>query len=169
MIHMSCMIRPLAAATILAAMACACGGSGGGSSSSKSQSGMPMDGPTSSTGAPAAAAGPRSVDITMIDLAYQPAALTVHRGDRVEFVFHNMGKIPHDAFIGDTAAQSNHEQEMRAASKGGHMSSDPHEITVDPGQTGRLTYTFDDPAILEIGCHQPGHYAAGMRMTVTVA
>jgi uncharacterized cupredoxin-like copper-binding protein len=42
-------------------------------------------------------------------------------------------------------------------------------ITVDPGKTGELTHTFDRTGTVEIGCHQPGHYAAGMKLAVTVA
>ncbi len=41
-------------------------------------------------------------------------------------------------------------------------------ITVDPDESGELTYTFDQLGTIEIGCHQPGHYDAGMRVTVTV-
>jgi uncharacterized cupredoxin-like copper-binding protein len=42
-------------------------------------------------------------------------------------------------------------------------------ITVQPGKTGRLTHTFDQPGTLEIGCHEPGHYAAGMKVKITVS
>jgi uncharacterized cupredoxin-like copper-binding protein len=29
-------------------------------------------------------------------------------------------------------------------------------------------YTFDQPGLLEFGCHVSGHYAAGMLGTITV-
>jgi uncharacterized cupredoxin-like copper-binding protein len=40
---------------------------------------------------------------------------------------------------------------------------------VAPGDTGELTYTFDEAGPLEVGCHEPGHYDAGMKIAVNVA
>lgn len=52
----------------------------------------------------------------------------------------------------------------------GHDGDDDDDgITVDPGDTGELTHTFDDSDTLLIGRHQPGHYAAGMKLTVDVS
>ena len=149
------MKRILLTTVVLAVVAAACGGG-------NSHSDEHMSASTSTSGATGAAAGVRTIDVTMVDIGYQPTALTVHRGDHVEFVFHNQGKIPHDAFIGDEAAQTEHEQAM-------HDMQGQGGITVQPGATGSLTYTFDKAGPVEIGCHQPGHYAAGMRVMVTVA
>ena len=108
------------------------------------------------------------VDVAMRDIAFDPAAVTVKAGETVRFVFHNEGQIPHDAFIGDEAAQAEHEKEMREADgKNGH--DDGHAVTVDPGDLSSLTYTFKAGEVLVIGCHQPGHYAAGMKVAVTVS
>lgn len=132
---------------------------------------MKMDGnmgrSTATTGA--AAAPTRTVNIAMVDIAYEPKTVSVQRGERIEFVFDNKGTIPHDAFIGDAAAQEGHEKEMREGTSGGDGMSDAPSITVEPGKTGRLTYSFDKPGTIEIGCHEPGHYAAGMKVIVTVA
>ncbi len=43
-----------------------------------------------------------------------------------------------------------------------------YAVDVPPGQTVTLVYTFDQPGTLLYGCHVPGHYAAGMRGTITV-
>ena len=157
------MKRMLVAGTLVALFATACGGG------DKDHSSMNMEGSTSTSGA--AASPSRTVDIDMVDIAFQPKTLSVQRGERVEFVFHNRGKIAHDAFIGDTAAQVDHEKEMREAKEGSMAGHDTGvtAITVDPGQTGRLTHTFDQTGSTEIGCHQPDHYAAGMKLAVTVA
>lgn len=40
---------------------------------------------------------------------------------------------------------------------------------MEPGKSGELRHTFDDAGPLVIGCHEPGHYAVGMRVTLTVA
>ena len=51
---------------------------------------------------------------------------------------------------------------------GGHGGGDEEALTVDPGETGELTHTFEESGSIEIGCHQPGHYNAGMKITVEV-
>lgn len=110
----------------------------------------------------------RTVDVTMRDIYYEPTSVEVKAGETVKFVFRNEGDIVHDAFIGDEAAQATHEKEMRG-SEGGHHGDEDDALTVDPGKTASLTYTFDKPATLVIGCHQAGHYGAGMKIAVTVA
>ncbi|MGH9186441.1 MAG: cupredoxin domain-containing protein [Acidimicrobiales bacterium] len=115
----------------------------------------------------------RTIEVDMVDIAFEPDTLDVTRGEAVRFVFTNTGAIPHDAFIGDRDAQAEHADEMREAERAGH--GDGHggnegddAITVDPGDTGELTYTFDEAGSVEIGCHQSGHYEAGMTIDVTV-
>lgn len=109
----------------------------------------------------------RTVDVTMKEFAYEPASVPVKAGETVKFVFHNAGQILHDAFLGDEAAQTEHEQEIR---DGGSMHHDDGDaIKVIPGKTGELTHTFDKAGeALIIGCHETGHYNAGMRMSVTI-
>lgn len=46
--------------------------------------------------------------------------------------------------------------------------SDGDGITVPPGETGELTYTFSDAGPVLIGCHEPDHYEAGMVIDVAV-
>jgi uncharacterized cupredoxin-like copper-binding protein len=41
-------------------------------------------------------------------------------------------------------------------------------VTVQPGASQTLVYHFPQPGPLITGCHEPGHYAAGMRADVTV-
>ena len=156
------MKRTLVAATLVALFATACGGG------SKDHSNMNMEGSTGTSGA--AAGSTKTIDVDMVDIAYEPKTLSFQRGERVDFVFHNKGKIAHDAFIGDTGAQADHEKEMQeqGSMAGGHGMGDT-AITVEPGQTGRVTHTFDKAGTVEIGCHQPGHYAAGMKTLITVA
>lgn len=57
---------------------------------------------------------------------------------------------------------------MTSMDMGHGHGTDEQAITVEPGASGSLTYTFDTPGTYEIGCHQPGHYAAGMTITVIV-
>lgn len=119
----------------------------------------------------------RPVQITMHDIGFDKSVLTVAAGTEVEFDFTNTGKIPHDAFIGDHAAQLEHDAEMAAMTSMTSMAGmgdmpghgqGGHAITVQPGERGTITYTFANPGTYEIGCHQPGHYAAGMTITIIV-
>ena len=124
----------------------------------------------SSTASSDSATGGRTVEIDMVDIAFQPDAIDVTRGETVMFVFSNTGHVDHDAFIGDRVAQAEHEDEMRTAGEGhdgGHGGA--NAVTVEPGESADLTYEFDEPGAVEIGCHQPGHYDAGMVIAVDVA
>jgi uncharacterized cupredoxin-like copper-binding protein len=114
------------------------------------------------------------VQIEMVDIAFEPTSIEVEEGETVTFRFTNSGEVVHDAVIGDRHVQDDHEAEMAGADDGhgaGHgdgHDEDADALVIDPGGTGELTYTFDDAGTLEIGCHQPGHYDAGMKVTVDV-
>jgi uncharacterized cupredoxin-like copper-binding protein len=41
-------------------------------------------------------------------------------------------------------------------------------VTVAAGETKELTWAFTEPGTVLIGCHQPGHYDAGMKGQITV-
>src|SRR4051812_40459689 len=129
------------------------GGCGGGSHHSESHGG--------------AVDSMRTVEVSMGDIMYDTPAVTVKDGDTVTIVFRNAGKLPHDAFLGDEAAQAEHEKKMGSDSMGGHHDDDA--ITVQPGTSGSLTHTFKAGDALVIGCHEPGHYAAGMKLPVIVS
>jgi uncharacterized cupredoxin-like copper-binding protein len=108
----------------------------------------------------------RAVEIEMQDNKYVPDSVEVADGETVRFVFTNNGSVPHDAFIGDEAAQDDHEMEMNS-DMGGHNMGETDAITVEPGDTGELTHTFAAGGDEIIGCHEPGHYDGGMRVTIT--
>lgn len=128
------------------------------------------------SGTVASSGDERTVDIEMQDIAYSPDQVDVEVGETIRFVFENTGKVQHDAYIGDEAAQMDHEKEMMAADDeddggmdhGGGGGGDDGSITVEPGDTGELTYTFEEAGTVLIGCHEPGHYDAGMIITVEV-
>lgn len=117
-----------------------------------------------SSGAPLAPS--TRIEVTLTDqLRIEPAPLTVPAGVPITFVVSNTGAIPHEFYIGDEEAQAAHEQEMQA---GGMAHDDPAGISVAAGETRELMYTFDEPGETLVGCHEPGHYAGGMKATITV-
>lgn len=147
----------------------ACGGDDGGGHDSMTGDDTMSDEPASDN----MAQSERTVEVEMTDNAFEPTSLEVQEGETVKFVFDNTGEVAHDAYIGDAEAQADHEDEMREAEMGeddgmGH-GGDGEAITVEPGDTGELVHTFDEAGTIEIGCHEAGHYAAGMKIDVTVS
>ena len=108
----------------------------------------------------------RSITVDMREFKFVPAQLSVKRGETVTFRFRNVGAQLHEAVIGDEAAQATEEQAMARGGGMGHMGA--NAVEVKPGATAELTYTFDNVGEVLIGCHEPGHYAAGMRATVAI-
>jgi uncharacterized cupredoxin-like copper-binding protein len=176
----------VACVVALVALAAGCGDDGGGGDD---EAGLSA-GATATT-----AGGPRTVPVVMTDNAFSPARVEVAAGETVTFAFRNEGSVTHDAVVGDAEAQAEHEDEMRAAEAGagdhttdgtdamegmghgdeaggdeaGGAAGEEAAITVEPGATGELTHTFAGGEGLLVGCHEPGHYDAGMRIDVAVS
>ena len=110
----------------------------------------------------------RTIEIEMQDNEYVPDTVSVDAGEPVRFVFTNNGEATHDAFVGDEADQDDHEDEMNDDMNEHGMDDESGAITVEPGETGELTYTFEADDDVLIGCHEPGHYASGMRLGIDV-
>lgn len=104
------------------------------------------------------------------DLTFEPADIEVAAGETITFIVTNTGAIPHDFTIGDEATQDAHEEEMAEMIESGEMGehSDPNAVVLEAGETKELTWTFTETRTVLIGCHQPGHYAGGMKGTVKV-
>jgi uncharacterized cupredoxin-like copper-binding protein len=110
---------------------------------------------------------PAVIEVDMNPMSFQPSQLRVSAGQTVTFRFHNRSQVVHEALIGDSAAQDAHEQEMKDM---GHVAMGASDlVTMQAGATATLRYRFSRPGSLTLGCHQPGHYSAGMRATVIVA
>lgn len=100
----------------------------------------------------------QTIEVGMADLAFEPEAISLKPGTTVRFVFHNEGRLPHQALFGDEAAQ-----EAYAAGTGTRIG-----VEVGPGGSKSFIRRFDAPARLIIGCHIPGHYQAGMKARLIV-
>ena len=46
--------------------------------------------------------------------------------------------------------------------------SGPNQVTVAPGKTGEVIWTFTRAGKIDFACLQPGHYDAGMKGLVSV-
>lgn len=111
-------------------------------------------------------------------MRFTPDEITVDAGDSVAFVVTNTGAAPHELVIGDAEVQQAHEAGMANMSgeDADHVDDHPHgqeaaalpsAISVPPGETMTLVYIFNEPGTLLYGCHEPGHYPAGMKGTIT--
>lgn len=111
----------------------------------------------------------RVVPVAMFDdMSYDPEAFEFMAGDAITFDVSNKGDVRHEFFVGDSAAHQEHAAEMREAEHSDEAHADPAAVSVEPGASGMLTYTFEEAGELMVGCHEPGHYEAGMVAPITV-
>ncbi len=122
---------------------------------------------------------PTTIAVSMTDNEFTPDSFEVTAGETVTFTFTNDGTVDHEAILGSEADQADHEAQMAGGGSDDHgmdgMDGMDHEggsdgdaMTVGPGDTTTLTRTFDSPGTVILGCHEPGHYEAGMKATITV-
>lgn len=115
---------------------------------------------------------PRRVDLTMTEeMTFEPATIQVRRGETIRFVVRNASKEDHEAYIGTEEEQRIHAKVHSAFSyaeqpETTHMG---YGIHVAAFGNGEFVYKFDRAADLEIGCHYPSHYQAGMRAVIEVS
>ena len=111
----------------------------------------------------------RTVSVRMFDdMRYEPDRFDVDAGDTVRFEVTNSGEVRHEFFIGTTDEHREHADEMRERDHADEAHANPAAVSVEPGETGTLEYTFDEAGELLVGCHEPGHYEAGMVAPITV-
>ncbi len=103
---------------------------------------------------------PRIVLLHMDDkLTFMPDSIPVAKGETIRFVLTNDGKAVHEFAVG-------------AADK--VAADDIDGVTVveqdklDEGSTHAVVYTFDGSGPYAFACHEPGHYEAGMKGTITL-
>lgn len=108
----------------------------------------------------------RTIKITALDIKYDKPEIKVKAGETIKFVLTNAGKLRHEFMIGDAEEQSEHAEMMKQMPDMVH--ADANTITVEPGETNSLVWQFTKAGTVEIACHIPGHYEAGMKSRVTV-
>lgn len=108
----------------------------------------------------------RTIKITAMDIKYDKPEIKVKAGETVKFVVTNAGKLRHEFIIGDLAEQHQHAEMMKQMP--GMVHEDANTLTLEPGETKSLIWQFTKAGVLEVACHVPGHYEAGMKSKVTV-
>lgn len=117
---------------------------------------------------PASGGAARTVTATLSDdMAITLSESDFRVGETVHFEITNQGAVRHEFYIGDAEAQEHHADEM--ADMGGMGHDEPNGIAVEPGATETLEHTFEQSGEILAGCHEPGHYEAGMVSSMSVA
>src|SRR5439155_6270758 len=113
---------------------------------------------------PACSSAPRTISVDMRYSRYSPVALNVRAHETVRFKLVNEDPITHEFILGTAAQQQAHETAPQVDHNGL-----PGQASLGPGETRTISFTFAAPGSLIFACHRPGHYAYGMRGTITIA
>ena len=134
--------------------------------------------PARSVAAAAATKAPKAqvIKIDAGPVRYEPRVITVTVGQPVVLRITNSSTIDHEALLGNEKVQNDHAKEMKAmAGMEGHdhtpsVGKKPGDgfVEIAPKKTGEIRTTFTKVGRTILGCHLPGHYEGGMRLTVIV-
>jgi len=114
-----------------------------------------------------AAKATRTVNVKASDtMRFDPQSLQVKAGETIRFVVTNVGKLPHEFVIGTPQEQKAHAQMMQKMPGMKHEES--NALSLAAGETKTLVWQFSNTQLVELACHVPGHYPAGMVSKVTV-
>lgn len=141
---------------------------------------------TSAIGEPAKATGTtRTVQVKLIDNAFEPETIKIKAGETVRFVLTNAGQLLHEFNLGTAAMHAEHQKEMAMMVEHGMITAsgiddkmmkmghsgmpghsmkhnDPNSVLVAPGERKELVWKFSKAVELEFACNIPGHYESGM-------
>lgn len=115
----------------------------------------------------------RAISLEMSEFAFHPKEIRVRSGELVTFVLKNKGNEPHEVMAGRGAIQhsggytedlfSGVDVQVRGNTKPDHTHDSGFMVVAGKGATAYLTFTVPPRlGTYELGCFQPGHYAAGM-------
>lgn len=127
-------------------------------------------------GAAAKKPAPLIVNIEAGAVRYAPRVITVTAGRPVILRITNSSNIDHEALLGDEKVQNAHAKEMKdMAAMPGMAHEDPKSTKpgegfadIAPKKTAEIKTTFSKVGRTILGCHLPGHYEGGMRLTIIV-
>lgn len=109
----------------------------------------------------------RTVNVDMDDsMRFTPDRIEVKAGETVRLNVRNSGKIRHELVLGTDADLKAHYDMMMKDP--GMRHEEANSISLDAGKSGQIVWRFDKAGTVSFGCLEPGHYAAGMKGSVTV-
>lgn len=109
----------------------------------------------------------RTIKISTLDtMRYSKENIQARPGETVRFLVTNTGKIKHEFAIGTREEQLEHAEMMASMPDMKH--EEGNAVTLEPGESRELIWQFGKAGAVEIACHLPGHYEAGMKARVSV-
>jgi uncharacterized cupredoxin-like copper-binding protein len=117
-----------------------------------------------------ATGAPTIIHMSVEGFHFVPDQIVVHEGETVLFMITNPTDRAHELFIGTPAEQAADEAQHQGASpmEQPNMTHFGYGIYLPAYGTGEFEYHFTVANGIMIGCHLPGHWAAGMRASISV-
>jgi uncharacterized cupredoxin-like copper-binding protein len=100
------------------------------------------------------------------DMRFEPALITVRKGEQIRFLLENGGTESHEFMLATVAENRKHGELMKKFPDMEH--DDPNAKRVAVSQHGELTWKFTKAGEFEFACLIPGHYEAGMHGKIIV-
>jgi len=113
----------------------------------------------------------RVIEVRQSDKSsFEPKLIVVKPSETVTLRITNKGTRIHDFFLGGEKEQKDHNKEMESVGGAPRNTADqPNSVTIEPGATEELTWTFPKSGTVKFGCHQPGDFDKGMKGEVKVS
>ena len=122
-----------------------------------------------SVGQPADGDPDRVIAVSMLDtmrFEFDPEFADLHDGEVIRFDVRNDGQIVHEFSIGNAAEQQAHAEMMRQMPDMKHQ--DPNTVSLEPGESGSITWRFAGDDTVVFACNVPGHFEAGMHHDLAI-
>ena len=100
------------------------------------------------------------------DTKFEPASITVRKGEQIRFVLENGGMEGHEFILATVAENRTHAELMKKIPGMAHHA--PNERRLAATERGELLWRFTKAGEFEFACLIPGHYEAGMHGKVVV-
>jgi uncharacterized cupredoxin-like copper-binding protein len=99
-------------------------------------------------------------------MLFEPAHITVRKGEQIRFVIDNDGTESHEFVLATVGENRKHAELMKKYPNMEH--DDPNAKRLTPFTEGEIVWRFTKRGIFEYACLIPGHLEAGMRGTIEV-
>jgi len=110
----------------------------------------------------------RTINVTADDsMRFTHEPLNIKNGETIKFVVTNKGAIAHEFSIATKDEHMEH-GEMMMDNPTMHHAPGGNVISIKPGETEELIWSFENAWQIEAACNIPGHYDAGMHSSVTI-
>jgi uncharacterized cupredoxin-like copper-binding protein len=99
-------------------------------------------------------------------MAFEPARITVRKGEQIRFVLENAGIEDHEFVLASAEENRKHAELMKKFPDMEH--DDPNARRLAPAAHGEILWKFTEAGTFEFACLIPGHREAGMHGKVVV-